>query len=190
MAQHGYVFQGKGNTANPDNIAKAVGRDLNISMKTAVEVCRFVRGKSIERAKKELQGVIDGDVAVPYMRYNKDVPHRTAIGPGKYPRNVASTILGLLESATSNAQSKGLSTGKLAIIHICALKASAPMHGGRNGGRKMKRAHVEVVVAEVKPKEKSQGKKRERNQGNKVKEDKENKGDAQNMHGKETRKEK
>ena len=92
MAQHKYVFQAK---ENQENVAKAVGRDLAISMKTAVEVCRFVRGKSLERARKDLQGVINETVAVPYLRYNKDVPHRTRIGPGKFPRNVASAVLGL-----------------------------------------------------------------------------------------------
>jgi large subunit ribosomal protein L22 len=153
MTSHKYAFQ-----AN-ENMAKAVGRDLVISTKTALEVCRFIRGKPLERAKRDLNQVILGTLAVPYKRHNKDIPHRTKLGPGRYPRNVATAILGVLEGVTSNAQTKGLSTSKLGIVHICAHKASSPMRGGRQRGREGKRTHIEVVVQEVKLKEKKVAKK-------------------------------
>jgi large subunit ribosomal protein L22 len=148
MVGHKYAYQ------TNENQAKAVGRDLGISTKTSVEVCRFLRGKNLVRAKKELSQVMKKDLAVPYKRYNKDTPHRTKLGPGRYPHNVAEGILNVLEGVTSNAQSKGLSTAKLSIVHICAHKASSPMRGGRRRGREGKRTHIEVVVQETKQKEK------------------------------------
>lgn len=154
MAQHKYAFN------VTENQAKAVGRDMEISTKNSVEICRFIRGKPLERAKNELKQVILGKMAVPYKRYNKDTAHRTKLGPGRYPQKTAKGILRILESVTSNAQSLGLSTGKLNIVHVCAHKASSPMKGGRNRGRSMKRTHIEVVVEEKKfdKKEKSERK--------------------------------
>jgi large subunit ribosomal protein L22 len=144
MAKHKYSFP------ENENHARAVGRDLGISTKISVEICGFLRGKPLGRAKKELKQVIEKKLAVPYKRYNKDTPHRTKLGPGRFPGKASSAILNVLEGVTSNAQSKGLSTGKLGILHICAHKAHSPMKGGRNRGRQMKRTHIEVVVAETK----------------------------------------
>ncbi|MDG6220798.1 MAG: uL22 family ribosomal protein, partial [Candidatus Thermoplasmatota archaeon] len=50
--------------------AKAIGRDLNISPKKAVEVCRALRGKMVPDAKEYLEDVIDMKRPVPYYRYN------------------------------------------------------------------------------------------------------------------------
>lgn len=132
-----------------ENMAKAVGTDLDISTKQAVEICNFLKGKSLERAKTILQEVIEKKIAVPYKRFRLSIPHRTKLGPGRYPMKASQRISKILESVTANAQNMGLATGKLEIYHMNAHMASRPMKGGRKRGRAMKRTHVEVVVREA-----------------------------------------
>ena len=85
---------------------------------------------------------------------------------GKYPISAAAAILYLIENAEANAQQKGLNTGNLVLVHLCAQKATTPNHFGRFRGRKMKRSHVEIVVAEKaaakESKEKKQKKKKKK----------------------------
>ena len=98
--------------------AIANGKNLGISTKTSVEVCRFVRGKTTENAKKMLQRVIDKKQAVPYKRYLKEIPHRKGnIATGRYPFKVSKTILELIKTAEANALNKGMSKN-LIITHI------------------------------------------------------------------------
>lgn len=128
--------------------AHAIGRDLPISVKHSVEVCRFIRGRNVALAKKMLREVIEKKMAVPYLRYTLDLGHKRGMGAGRYPVRTAEEILKIIESAEKNAQFKGMNAGKLVVAHIAAHKAPEPFHGGRHRGRTMKRAHVEVVIRE------------------------------------------
>ena len=131
-----------------ENTAKAVGKDLSISTKMAVEVCSFIRKKNLQKAKNLLQEVISMKKAIPIKRYNKGLAHKKKMGPGRYPVNTSKKILELLEGVEANAQFKGLSTDDLIITHIKADKAATPWHYGRQRRRKMKRTHIEVIVTE------------------------------------------
>ena len=166
MAEHKYSFKAT------ENMAKAVGRDLPISYKTASEVCRFIRGKSVSRALIELEAVKRKELAVPYIRYHANVGHRPSGYPGRYPYKCASEILDLLNSVTANAQSKGMATGKLRIIHICSHKAASQLRSGRHRGREMKKTHVEVVVDESMKEKTARSKQGLKNKSNIAKEDK------------------
>ncbi len=143
MADYRYAF-----TGSMENAARAVARNAPISYKTATEVCRFVRGKLVTRALRELDEVKNEKLAVPYKRYLWNVGHRGKGSPGRYPYTCAVELIRLLNAATAHAQSKGLSTPKLRIVHICVQQAPHQLRGGRFRGRLIKRAHVEVVVAE------------------------------------------
>lgn len=144
MAQHKYSTK----IENQENSAKAVGISLPISTKQSVEICRFIRNKSLEKAKTMLANVIVKKTAVPFKRYKMDVGHRRGkIAAGRYPMKASKQILDLLNSVETNAQFKGLNTSNLVITHICAHLASTPPHYGRRR-RKTKRTHVEVVVEE------------------------------------------
>lgn len=131
--------------------ARAAARDVQVSVKHGVEVCRWIRGKPLPAAKKLLEQVIKRQRAVPYLRYNWDLGHKRGMAAGRYPVRTCQTILRLLQSAEVNAQFKGMNTSKLAITHIVAHRASRPLHAGRHRGRVMKRAHLEVVVQERVP---------------------------------------
>jgi large subunit ribosomal protein L22 len=128
----------------------ASGRDLGISTKKSVEICRFLKGKQVEKAKIFLKKVVDMTSAVPMTRYKTDTGHKKGIGPGRYPVKAAAAILVVLESAEANAKNKGINSKDLMIVHMAAHRAARPWHFGRKKRQKMKRTHIEVVLAEVK----------------------------------------
>ena len=167
---------------NKELMARAVGRDLSISKKQSVEICKWIRYKSTSRAKRILEDAIKMERAIPYTRFNWNVGHRPGMGPGRYPIKASTEILALIKSAEANAQLKGLNTGNLHIVHINAQKAPTPHHYGRQRGTKMKRTHIEVVLQEraekkteektKKPKAQKEEKQKEEKQTKEAKESK------------------
>lgn len=153
-----YAFQGY----EPELMARAIGKDLSISTKQAIEICNYLRYKDLQRAKTILNEAIAKKHPIPFKRFTNGVGHRKGnLGAGRFPVKACTAILQLVESAEINAQNKGLHTGELMLKHLCAHQASRPMHYGRKRGE-MKRTHVEVVLQE-KPKKgekKEKGEKR------------------------------
>jgi large subunit ribosomal protein L22 len=157
MAEYKYAYQG----FRKELMARAVGRDLSISPKVAIEICNYLRHRKLTQAKSILERVMEEKQAIPYRRFTNGPGHRAGkMTTGRYPFNASKAILSLLESVEANAQSKGLNTGELEIAHICAQRAAEPRHYGRSSGRSFKRAHVEVVVMETPKKEQSKGAKK------------------------------
>mgnify|MGYP000318299505 CR=1 FL=1 len=133
---------------DPEKEARAVGLGLRISTKHSVEVCRFLRGMNLQKAKEILRKVIKKEVAIPYKRYSRDLGHKKGIGPGRYPEKVCKELLKLLKDVEANAQVKGLNTANLIIRHISAHSGGKPLRYGRKRGRSAKRTHVEIIVKE------------------------------------------
>ncbi|MFP4423721.1 MAG: 50S ribosomal protein L22 [Candidatus Woesearchaeota archaeon] len=130
-----------------ENTAKALALNAGVSTKQAIEVCNFIRGKPLARAKKELEEIIAHKRPLPMRRFNQEgAGHKPGIGPGKYPENTCSAIHDLLENAESNAKFKGLDITKLKIIHILANRGPQQMRHGRKRGVVAKRTHLEVIV--------------------------------------------
>jgi large subunit ribosomal protein L22 len=129
-------------------MAIAKGVALPISFKHSVEVCRFIKNKKVNDAKKLLQNVISKKTAIPFRRYNWDLGHKKKIGPARYPEKASSEFIKLIENVEANAQFKGLNTSNLIITHISAHKAGKAWHFGRKIRRKMKRTNIEIVVEE------------------------------------------
>ena len=95
---------------DPERMARAYGKELHISPKHSVEICRAIRGLPITSAKDMLEAVMRKEEAVPFRRYNKRVPHQRTrgpytkkTGPGRFPVKAAKEILKVIESAQSNA---------------------------------------------------------------------------------------
>lgn len=146
---------------NAQHTALAQGTNLAVSWKFSFEVARFIRGKDLETAKKLMQGVTVLDVAVPFRRYDFDLAHkRGGIGPGRFPVKAAKAILEVLESAEMNAINKGLDQKKLYVQSIVTNKGTTVAHGGRLGGRRAKRTHIAIVLAEREEKKEKKGKKK------------------------------
>lgn len=149
MADAKYAFQGM-----KESMAKAMKRDAELSMKVALEMAAFLRGKKTSEAKKILERVLSKKQAIPFKRFNDGVGHRKGAGiaAGRYPEKGAEIFTDLISSAEANAQAKGLSSD-LKIIHLAPQKASGAYHYGRQRRRKFKRVHLEIVVQEAETKE-------------------------------------
>ena len=141
-------------TADPDTTAKALGREMPVSPKFAREVAGMIRGMKVDTARQALEDVIDKKRAVPLKRYNKRVSHKPGVGPGRYPVKAAKAILGVLDSAASNAEYKGLDVSNMAIATISVARGrTIPGHMPRAHGRatqwNQETVNLEIIIEEV-----------------------------------------
>ena len=142
---------------DPDRTAIASGRDLRISPKAAREICNYIRGMNLQKAKEVLREVIELKRAIPYRRHKKKIPHRKGLQgfyAGRYPVKAAEAILKVLEAVEANAEFKGLYTDRLRIVHIAAqrgpvIKKYIPRSFGRASPHFERLTHIEVAVEEV-----------------------------------------
>ena len=154
MPKWGYSFK----ETEPEIMVKASGRDLKISPKAAREICGAICTMNLEEARRFLQDVIDKKRAVPYRRYNKQIPHKTGlIGwyAGKYPVKAASEIMKILNGLEANAEDKGLYVEKIKIVHAAAqrariIKRYMPRAFGRSSPDFNQLCHVELIAKEIK----------------------------------------
>ena len=131
--------------ADPDTTAKALGKEMPVSPKFAREVAGMIRGMKVETAQKALEDVIDKKRAV---------SHKSGVGPGRYPVKAAKAILGVLNSAASNAEYKGLDVSNMAIATISVSRGRViPGHMPRAHGRatqwNQETVNLEVIIEEV-----------------------------------------
>lgn len=145
-------FKGYSIPIDPEKTARALGRDLPISRKKSVELCRELRGMRVDEAKEYLEAIIKKKRAVPFRRYTSGAGHKKGhIGPGRYPVKAAKYILELLESAESNADYNGMDTDELIIKHIAAhpgrvYKGFMPRAHGRSTPWDKKTTTIEIVL--------------------------------------------
>jgi len=140
--------------ADPDTTAKAIGRDMPVSPKMSREICGMIRGMKVETAVSALEGVIELKRAVPLKRYNKRVSHKKGTGPGRYPQKAAKAILGVVQSAVTNAEYKGLDAETMVISTVSASRGrTIPGHMPRAHGRATQwdqnTVNIEVIIEEV-----------------------------------------
>ena len=98
-----------------ENQALVNAYNLPFSWKDAVEVCRFLRKRTIQDAKKVLGRVLEKKTAVPIKKFGlRDRGHRPGkVGPGFYQQKSSMYILKLLKTLEANAQDKGLNVSNL-----------------------------------------------------------------------------
>ncbi len=133
-------------------IARAGARNLRISHKNSIEISRFIKGMSTDKAKAYLEDVIKKKRAIPYKKFCKGTPHRKGIGAGKYPVNASKDFLKIIENAEANAENKGLEVKKLIIKHVSANKGGLRFFRGARafGRRRTKSTNIYMVVGESK----------------------------------------
>ena len=133
-------------TAITDTMAKAVSHSLPVSTKISTQVCRFVKGLTLAKAKIALADVTAMKRAVPMHRYYKETAHKPNMAVGRYPIKACKYVLQVLESAEANAQFKGLNSADLVVHHAAAQQGPTARGQGRTGGS-AKRTHIEIVLA-------------------------------------------
>src|SRR3989449_10421973 len=116
MPERGYSITG----LDPDRTVKCSGRQLRISPKASVEICRTIRGMKLSDAKKLLERVVDKKQAIAYRHYKKEVPHRRQLTEpcfaGRFPQKAAGRLLRRLEELEANAEYRNLDTDRHKII--------------------------------------------------------------------------
>jgi len=125
---HKYAFN-----PDPKKSVRVYGRSLNVSAKSSETVCRKITGMNLEKAKKLLANLVS-------EKHSLD---------GKYHTNVSKEMLGLLKSAESNAEVKGLDTARLQ-VHASAHQGFRYMRPRRlkMRGTMKKIANLQVVLVE------------------------------------------
>lgn len=120
--------------------AKAYGRNLRISRKAAVKICRVIRNKPLKRSKRLLENLVSG---------------KQSLG-GKYYTKSSREILELVESCEKNASD--LDNEKL-FVHASAHEGSVIRRRRRKAGygSRMKSTNIEIILIE-KGKEKTKQK--------------------------------
>ncbi len=135
-----------------EHYALVRGLNLPVSTKFSVEVCRFIRGKPLDKAKRLMEGVIEQKIAVPFIRATVDLGHKKGIGPGRYPVKVSEQVLSMLNAVEANAVDKGLNTDELIVFFASATKGVGRMKSGRQRGRSHKYTNIEIRVKELEKK--------------------------------------
>lgn len=132
--------------------AKVVGVALPISMKHSIEVANHIRGRSLSQAKRMINDAITQKRAIPFRRFVRDMGHKPGdVRTGRYPVKAAGEILTLLDSAEANARNLGLSVQDLFVAHIAPNEGRRNWKPGRQGRRKSKSTHIEIILKEGVP---------------------------------------
>jgi large subunit ribosomal protein L22 len=141
-----------------EKTARSQGHELHVSPRHCVELCRELRGKSLEAAKAYLEEVTRLKKAVPFKRHSSGVGHRAGIrgwDAGRYPQRAAGEMLKVLNSAEANAEYKGLDTDRMQVVHALArsgrtIEGRMPRAMGRATAKNTETVTVEIVLQEPK----------------------------------------
>lgn len=127
-----------------EKIAIVNGRNLSVGLKHAIALSKFIRGKDIDVAIKQLEEVAQMRIAVPMAG---EIPHRRNMdktsGSGRYPVKGAKEFIKLLKSLKSNAIVKEIELEK---YKVHAIPNNAPRPYKRFGQGRMKRCHVTIQL--------------------------------------------
>jgi len=131
--------------------AVVYGRDIPISTKYAVAVCKVIKGKKIDEAVNLLEQVIRKKQAVPMKG---EIPHRRGKGAssGRYPLKASKHFIKLLKALAANATMNGMEIENSRISEAVANLAHRPYH--RFGQMQFKRTHVFIKLKQGKEKQK------------------------------------
>ena len=142
---------------DPESTAKARGKDLRVSYKNSIEVCRAIRGMAVEDAKKYLEDVMAKKQAVPFKTHKRHISHRkgAGFGPGKFPVNAAKAVLDLIQVVENNAEYKGLDPENMYIVHISAYRGRIfegwrARARGRSSAWNTVSTNIELIIQEQK----------------------------------------
>ncbi len=137
-----------------DAAGLAMGRDLRVSHKDCVEICKEIKGLDLTEARRKLQAVQDEEEAVPMKTHNAGVGHRSNLDgwdAGAFPEKAAGHLDDVLHNAQGNAEEQGFEADNLVVSHIAAHKVGEiqgmkPRAFGRAGPWNTTLVDVEAVL--------------------------------------------
>jgi len=115
-------------------------KNINMSLKHAIAICKMIKKKNIAESISLLEQVTMIKKAVP-MR--GELPHRKGMMSGRYPQKAAKTIIKLLKSLTSNCIANGLDLDKTIIAEAIPNTA-----GKATNSKKGKKIHLTLKAIE------------------------------------------
>jgi len=121
------------------------GVSLPLSTKKSVAICKFIRGKSIDRALADLEEVKQMKKAIPMTG---EIPHRKGKGmmSGRYMTKTVEHLIILLKDLKANSNVNGIE--EPVIAEAIPNRASRPR--GRFGAIQRKRTHIFIKAVERK----------------------------------------
>jgi len=121
--------------------AVAHSYNAHLSTKTSAAVCRFIRGKNIDVAIKELEDVLAKKRALPMKG---EFAHQKGKGmmSGRFPKEASKHFIYLLKSLNVSATANGLENP---IISEAVANIGARPYG-RFGRFRRKRTHIKLVA--------------------------------------------
>jgi ribosomal protein L22 len=121
------------------------GISLPISTKDSVAICKFIRGKQIDKAIADLEQVEKFKRAIPMKG---EIPHRKGKGmmSGRYMTKPVGFFIKMLKNLKANANMNEME--EPIITEAVPNRASRPY--GRFGAVKRKRTHIHIKVVEKK----------------------------------------
>ena len=150
MSKFGYTVAYKAET-----MARAYGRELQISWKKSMELARRLRGKTVTQARDYLERVAALKQAVPMKTYHRWVAHKRGMGPARYPVKAAKEFLRVLESAVANAEFTGKEDPDAMIVRVINAhrgtigKGYRPRAYGRSSPWNQDTVNLEIVLEEA-----------------------------------------
>jgi len=142
--------------ADPDETAKAMLRERQMSHKHSKEIAREIKGMTASEAVEYLEAVRDGEQSVPFRSHNSGTGHRKDIDgwdAGRYPEKASEAFLDLLENAVGNADHQGFDGDAMRIMHVAAHKVGEqqgrrPRAFGRASPFNTPQVDVELILEE------------------------------------------
>ena len=149
MVKTNYTFEG----IDPEHTAKALGRNLDISRKHCVEICREMQGMKVAAAKTFLADVMEKKTHVPFRRFFSETGHRKGKGwkHGRYPMKASKKMIEIISYAEANADYKGLELENLKIISAISSQGDSRFRRQPKGkwrGQTRQYTNIELVVGE------------------------------------------
>ncbi|MHC1631365.1 MAG: 50S ribosomal protein L22 [Methanotrichaceae archaeon] len=144
-------------SSDKEHSSRAMGIELHISPKHALEICRAIKGLRVETAKTFLEDVIALKRPVPFKRHNRKIPHKRGLvgwDAGRYPEKAAREVLSVLINAASNAEYKGLNPDEMRVSHAVTkkgrtIKGWMPRAMGRATPKNTETVSIEMTLTEV-----------------------------------------
>ncbi len=126
------------------DFAEARGIGLHASKKYCMYICTFIKGKTVDKALKDLGDVLLFKRAIPMKG---EIPHRSEPGmmSGRYPVKTVAQFITMLKSLRGNVIVNGLDVHKAVITMGSASWGSRP---AKRGGARFKRTNVTLRVGE------------------------------------------
>jgi ribosomal protein L22 len=119
------------------------GYNIPISTKKAAGICKFIKGKMVNKAIRDLENVLKLKKVVPMKG---EYAHRKGkgISSGKYPQRASKNFIVLLKSLAANSSD----INEPVIVSAVANIGVRPF--GRGGRTRKKRTHLEIIEREKK----------------------------------------